>query len=195
MKYFILLAITLLLGGCTSSNTPESSNALDSTYLSNVSLLLGDGGKNETDSTGQTIASNINWKDSLGNLTSLESLRGKIIVLNFFTTWCGPCRKEMPYFNHLADSLRSKIAVIAISIDGFDSSLYYTMANLKRFADKQNIKFQLILDLAPKTYVNYGAHDFIPWTFIIDRKGRIFYTFKGTVDSEKNLTDIFDQIP
>ena len=101
----------------------------------------------------------------------------------------------MPYFNHIADSLRSKIAIIAVSIDGFDSTLYLSMSNLKRFADKQNIKFQLIMDLAQITYSNYGSHDFIPWTYIIDRNGHIFYTFEGGIGSEKELTDILDQIP
>ncbi len=193
MRY-LLITVLLFVAGCDDiPSRPSSNNIIDSSYFSNVSFLLANSGKNISDSS-ITLAPSISWKDSLGNYMSLEDFRGKVVVLNFFATWCGACNYEMPYFVHVADSLSSKVYVIAVSVDDGDST-YYTLSSHKRYADRRGITFQLIVDPNQKAYINYGARNFIPWTFVIDRNGYIFHTFQGGLGSEKELTEIIDQIP
>src|SRR5262245_60631395 len=108
VAFFLLL---LLLTGCAPSATSNSDNTTVSPkYSNNISTLYGDGGK-VTIKQGVKHASDIVWKDSSGVLRHLDSLRGKIIVLNFWATWCKFCLTEMPDLEAVADSLRSQNVV------------------------------------------------------------------------------------
>ncbi len=193
MRYLLILVLFFAASCDDVPTRPSSNNIPDSSYLNNVSFLLANSGKKTSDSS-ITLAPSISWKDSLGNYMSLEDFRGKVVILNFFATWCGPCNHEMPYFQHIADSLGYKVSVIAVSIDDGDSS-YSTLTSLNRYADKRKISFQIISDPHQKAYSNFGAKDFIPWTFVIDRTGNVVHTERGMFDSAKVLTDIIDRIP
>jgi cytochrome c-type biogenesis protein len=192
MKHTIILIGLFLIGGCLptpSSNSSDDNTQIDSTYKNNISTLFGDGGKNAKDNIGAFVASNIIWKDSLGTTHSLDELRGKIILLNFWAIWCAPCEEEMPALQSIADSLKSDLCVVGVSVDR-GSSIF---DRVKSFVDSRKIRFQIVIDPAAKTYLNYGANSTIPWTFVINRDGHVYHAFNGA-QIRKQFMDVINEI-
>lgn len=188
MRYLILIAGLLYISaGCAPTPTDNSFNNNDTAaqYKNNISTLYGNGGKNKGDT-----ASNIIWKDSLGNLHSLEELRGNIVLLNFWAIWCPPCETEMPELRSISETMGPDVIVIAISVDQGEA----VFERVKLFAETRNMHFQVIVDPLAKTYLNYGRDGTVPWSFAIDREGLIAYTFKGA-QKRQDFRDILEQIP
>ncbi|MDP4219700.1 MAG: TlpA disulfide reductase family protein [Bacteroidota bacterium] len=106
-------------------------------------------------------------KDVNGKTVSLSDYRGKIVVLNFWATWCGPCRKEIPDFIELQNTYgKDGLQFIGIALD------QEGVEKVKPFNDKYKISYPILIgnnDIADK----YGGMNAIPVTFLIDRKGLI----------------------
>lgn len=97
---------------------------------------------------------------------SLESLRGKVIVLNFWATWCGPCREEMPFFQKLTERYDAKdLQVLAINFREKDDTI-------NKFTSEHGIKFPIGLDLKGEINRLYGVAQY-PVTYVIGRDGKI----------------------
>jgi len=195
MRYFIAFFCLLAIDtGC--SPTPMGSSTDNNTSITpqsqnNISTIFGDGGKNVKDNTGLVIASNIIWKDSLGISHSLDSLRGSIIVLNFWAIWCEYCQQEMPDLQSIADSMKDQgVVVIGVSVDQ-GSSIF---DRVKLYVENLKIRFQIVIDPPAKSYFNYGASSTLPWTFIIDRGGLVQFTFEGE-PTKKQFIDAINTIP
>jgi cytochrome c biogenesis protein CcmG, thiol:disulfide interchange protein DsbE len=109
-------------------------------------------------------------KDS-DRTVSLHDFRGKVVVLNFWTTWCPPCVEEMPYLVALQKQMGSKITVLGVSTD-VDGNAYH------RFLRNHNIEFLTVNDPDHKSADLYGTTG-QPETFIIDGNGVIRRKFIG----------------
>lgn len=103
----------------------------------------------------------------------LSSFRGKIVVLNFWASWCIPCVEEMPSLQTLQEKLPN-VQVLAVSTDE-DGAAY------KRFLDEHRILFLTVRDAQQKSNALYGSLRF-PETYIIDRKGVIRRKLIGAQD-------------
>ena len=106
--------------------------------------------------------------DLRGNKVSMASLRGKPLVVNFWATWCGPCKEEMPDFQRLATGeMRDRIKVVGIGIDNAD--------NMRSFAEKIGITYTLLeggaesLDMLKALGNQAGG---LPFTLVIDADGK-----------------------
>jgi len=100
-----------------------------------------------------------------GKTYSLDSLRGKVVLLNFWATWCPPCRKEMPDMETLYRRFEQKgLVVLAVSDENSE-----TVAG---FLAKQNYSFPVLLDPDRKVNEAFGVEG-IPKSFIFDREGRL----------------------
>ena len=193
MRYLLFFCCVLIIGsGC--SPTPSDStgdNIPDSLqFKNNISTLYGNGGKNTTDNTGLVVASNIIWKDSSGITRSLNDLQGKIVLLNFWATWCAPCDAEMPDLISISQSSSDIVVIGVTAID--PSSLLFQRAKL--FAETRGMKFQVVTDQTSKVYSNYGGDGTIPWSFAIDRDGHIAHKFIGQQSKQQFMT-VLSQIP
>lgn len=106
-------------------------------------------------------------EDLYGTTRSLSSFQGKVVFLNFWATWCGPCRSEMPSMQKLYDELKDEgLEIVAVDLqEGKDQ--------VKRFVDNGKLTFPVLLDKDGQTGAVYGARS-IPTTYLIDRKGSIF---------------------
>jgi len=112
-------------------------------------------------------------KDS-DHTVRLNDLRGKIVVLNFWTTWCGPCVEEMPSLERLQKNMGSKVTVLAVSTDD-DNDAYH------QFLKKYGIDFLTVNDQKKKSAELYGTTG-QPETFIIDPSGVVRRKFIGPED-------------
>ncbi|HXI26459.1 MAG TPA: TlpA disulfide reductase family protein [Pyrinomonadaceae bacterium] len=103
--------------------------------------------------------------DVEGKSWTLQSLHGKVVLVNFWATWCPPCRKEMPDLDALYRKFKDKgLVVLAISDE--------EMAKVKPFLAERNLGFPILLD--PGRKINALFHvDGIPKTFIYDREGKL----------------------
>jgi len=109
-----------------------------------------------------------------GHSFSLHDLRGKVVVLNFWATWCPPCVEEMPSLVAMQQTLKDRVTVVAVSID-VDGDAY------RQFIKSHNVALLTVRDASQTSNSLYGTYRF-PETYIIDRAGKIRRKFIGPVD-------------
>lgn len=120
-------------------------------------------------STERKRAPDFTLKDEGGSPLKLSDLRGKVVVLNFWATWCGPCALEIPWFIEFEQEFKSKgLEIVGVSMDedGWRAIKPYVAAH------KMNYRILLGDD---STGQLYGGVDSLPTTFIIDREGRFAF--------------------
>jgi peroxiredoxin len=137
--------------------------------------------------TAGALASAWKLQDVNGKTISSADFKGKIIVLDFWATWCAPCRAEIPGFIELQKEFgKDGITIIGASVDGRDE-----IATVKKFAEKFGVKYPVVL-ADRETVSAFGGIDVVPTTFIIDREGRIVsrhvgFTEKAELEKEIKL--------
>ena len=111
-----------------------------------------------------------------GRTVSLASLKGKVVVLNVWATWCRPCRVEMPALERLHQQLRGEgLEVVAVSVDtppGVLSPTGQFSGDVKAFVDAMELTFTVLHDPA-RTVEELFLVQGLPTTLIIDKAGRI----------------------
>jgi cytochrome c biogenesis protein CcmG/thiol:disulfide interchange protein DsbE len=121
-----------------------------------------------------TAAPDFTVQDSDHTVT-LSQFRGKVVVLNFWATWCPPCVEEMPSLVQMQQKMKAKgVTVLAISVDE-NAGAY------QRFLQDHNINLLTVRDQSQKSNNLYGTFKF-PETYIIDRNGVMRRKFIGPVD-------------
>ena len=111
--------------------------------------------------------------DLAGEVHSLQGYRGSVVFLNFWATWCGPCRTEMPDLQELHDELGDNAQFNVLAIN-----LQEDAAQVRRFASDLDLSFQILLDSSGETSASYGART-LPMSYIIDRDGTILARIIG----------------
>jgi len=116
---------------------------------------------------GDKKAPDFSLVDLNGKKVGLKQFRGKIILLNFWATWCGPCKEEMPFLEILHQQFKEKdFVLLTVSVDYEEAKL------VREFINKQRYTFPVLLD--PKCEVlDLFEVKGIPTTFIIDKKGKM----------------------
>lgn len=134
-----------------------------------------------------TAAPDFTVKDADRSVT-LSQFRGKIVVLNFWATWCPPCVDEMPSLVKLQQKLKDKgVVVLGVSVDE-DGAAY------NQFLKDHGIDFLTVRDPSQKSNDLYGTFKF-PETYIIDRKGMMRRKFIGEVDwSDPEIVDFLSKL-
>lgn len=105
---------------------------------------------------------------------SLHDYRGRIVLLNFWASWCAPCIEEMPSLVQLQRRMGPKVTVVAVSIDE-DEAAYH------KFLRDHNVDLLTVRDPAKRTPEMYGTTGW-PETFVIDPNGTIRRKFIGAVN-------------
>lgn len=113
------------------------------------------------------VAPDFELKDLEGKKVSFKDFKGKVVLLNFWATWCAPCRAEMPSLENLYRSFKGKgLVVIGVSVDNSDNSV-------RSFVRQKKITFPILLDSKKEvSFDDYGVIG-LPVTFLIDQKGII----------------------
>ena len=106
-------------------------------------------------------------KDADGKTVHLEEYKGKVVLLDFFATWCGPCKIEIPWFMEMERTNKDKgFSVLGVSMDdeGWDV--------VKPFLADMGVNYRVVIGNDATAQI-YGGVDALPTTFLIDRNGRI----------------------
>ncbi len=112
-------------------------------------------------------APNFTLEDLCGKKVELHSFKGKVILLVFWATWCGPCKKEMPSMEALYRQFKHRdFVLLGISVD------YEKKERVKEFIEKNDWSFPILLDPKLRAYRLYEIKG-IPTSILIDRQGRM----------------------
>jgi peroxiredoxin len=118
----------------------------------------------------------------------LASLRGRVVVLNFWGTWCLPCREEMPIFSKLQHRFATRgVQVIGASADPADG-----IKQVGRFAEKLAVNFPIWTGASTDSMAAFGLPTVLPGTVVLDREGKIVARFPGVV-TEKALEEAIEK--
>ncbi len=128
-------------------------------------------------------------KDVDGKPVNLADYKGKVVLLNFWATWCGPCKIEIPWFIDFEQKYKDRgFAVLGVAMD--DEGLEI----VKPYLEKSKINYRIVLG-NDSVATMYGGIDSLPTTFVLDKDGKIASTHVGLVsksDYENEIQQLLD---
>ncbi len=176
MKKLLTLVLLAALSSCAAKKAPGRSQdpaaakpAAKASYSNNVSMSAGvkaAEGKN---------AANFSWYDAKGKMVSLKSLRGKTVLVNFWATWCGPCKAELPDIEAISKQYAQKgLVVVGVSEDrGPD-----VLKSVSSFVKEHGLTYQIVID-SSNVADAYGNINAIPTSFLVNKQGKIVKKWVG----------------
>ena len=166
--FIVLLALTVPLSSAQAQDTAKAKKGLEK--------ILGE----------HTLPT-LTLRDMNGKEVNVADLgkTGKITVLDFWATWCVPCKKELNNINEIYDDWKKKYnaVVIAVSIDDSRS-----ITKVKPYADGQRWSYDILLDVNQdlKRQLNIQS---VPFTLVLDQSGKIVYTHSGYTEGDENILE------
>ena len=132
-------------------------------------------------------------KDQYGKTHTLSEYKGKVIFLNFWATWCPPCRAEMPDIQKLYERSpkEGEGAVIVLGVASPKLGNEKDEAGIKAFMDKNGYTYPVLMDARGELFSAYGIRA-IPTTFMIDREGNVYGRVQGALSGE-NIDKVVKQ--
>lgn len=155
MKKLFIISVLMLSSMAAQANTP----------LANLHLIP----EASRDSAPAFVSENLR-----GGNSSLEDYKGKLVLLNFWATWCMPCRAEMPGMETLWKKYKEQgLVIVAVSVDEGSSG------RIKTFTEILDLSFPVLLDPESKVSDLYEVSN-MPTSFLIDRNGKVISRIVGT---------------
>lgn len=127
--------------------------------------------------------------DLSGQKLTLSSYRGKVVLLDFWATWCAPCREEIPRFVEMQDKYQAQgLQILGVSMDDSPEPV-------REFSQKFHMNYPVVMGNA-KTGELYGGILGLPVAYLIDREGRVTSRHIGAIDAavfEKKIVNMLEQ--
>jgi peroxiredoxin len=153
-------------------------------------FVSGCSGPRRTDVTANKdrhVAPDFALKDADGKVVHLTDYRGKVVLLDFWATWCGPCKIEIPWFEDFQRKAQDKgLVVLGVSMD--DDG----WQEVKPFLARMKVNYRVVLG-NDQTAQLYGGVDALPTTFLIDRQGKIAAVHVGLAN-RKDFENEIEQL-
>ena len=177
----LLLTVTLLLAGCQSGNNTGNTGTADDAGTANDAAGGAEEDGSGTADVSGPIAEGDAYRDFTATLTdgsefTLSDHEGKVILLNFWATWCGPCVGEMPAFEQLQETYGEDLVLLAVN-SGEDEG------TVKAFLEENGYTFPVALDPRYEVALLYPS-DSIPYTVIIGADGKVAAIQLGAADAD-----------
>jgi peroxiredoxin len=132
------------------------------------------------------MAPDFTLEDLNGNKISLSDFEGKVLFLNFWATWCPPCRAEIPDFIEVYNKYKDQdIAILGISVDRISAK------KVADFAKKNNMNYPVAMATG-ELFRNYPSPSAIPTTLVIDGMGKVRHKKVGMM-SKQELIDLYNE--
>lgn len=150
--------------------------------------------ENKEEESKETVVPAIDFtlKDQFGNEHTLSDYKGKTVFLNFWATWCGPCRSEMPDIQKLYETYETEgdNAVIILGVAAPGLGQEKDEAGIKAFLDESGYTYPTLMGTTGDLFSEYGISSF-PTTFMIDREGNVFGYVSGALNEDmmKNIIE------
>jgi peroxiredoxin len=161
------IAFALLLVACApatggQTNTPANTNTAPGANASDFTLRDTDG-------------KDVHLSDYLGQ---------KVILIDFWATWCVPCIAELPLLDNIYQARKDKFVVLAVSMDGPE-----TLADVQTFVRRYNLNFPVLLDAETRVTNLYNQKRTAPLSVLIDKNGRIIKVREGFNSGDEKLVE------
>ena len=131
--------------------------------------------------------------DQFGNSHTLSDYKGKVIFLNFWATWCPPCRAEMPDIQKIYEEYQENgdDSVVILGVAGPSQGQEQTKQGITDFLEENGYTYPVLMDESGEQFAGYGVYS-LPTTFMIDADGNVFGYVSGRID-EAVMRDIIRQ--
>lgn len=180
----ILLLAVLLTTGCSKKEAENAPASKGTTGAANVAEVAGV-------EVREGRVPNFTWKDASGQTVSFDSYRGKVTLVNFWATWCAPCKKELPDLIAISKEMADKgVKIIGISTDRGLS----VMSDVSTFVTEAGIPYQIII-ASDDLESAFGNIRMIPATFLVDANGTIVKSMVGMHSKEAFVQAINASLP
>ena len=169
----IISGLVMVFNGATNINKINEYNNIEKDEIIN----------NE-DNSNKEIAIDFTLKDQYGNEHTLSGYRGKTIFLNFWGTWCPPCRGEMPYIQEIYNEYgENSNNIIILGVAAPNLGREGSEEEIVSFLEENNYTFPVVMDFGGELVYKYGIGGF-PTTFIINEDGEVVNKIVGAMDKE-----------
>ncbi len=121
------------------------------------------------------VAPDFKLDDLNGKPLTLAAAHGKVVLLNFWATWCGPCREEIPDLIELQTKYKDRLQIIGISVDDDEAEV------VKKVVDETGINYPVAMS-SPEVRMQYGGIGALPTSFVLDTEGRVVQKHEGLRD-------------
>ncbi len=175
-SFAVLLLAAALITGCSKKRTAETGGESQTGVPRNVTSVI-----SVTPRTDEVP--NFSWKDSTGKVVDIDAYRGQVLLINFWATWCGPCKRELPDLIAISrETAGQKITVIGVSTDRGSGVLQ----DVGTFVSDHKIPYQIVISNEDLESA-FGNIRAIPTTFIVNPAGKIVQTIVGGRSKEAFL--------
>ena len=199
----ILIGVMMFTGwmnGITGYLSSFGGTGTANSSVSSSTVVSGEVEKNEENSAtsegsaSQSVADNLpdapdfTLTDQFGNTHTLSDYKGKVVFLNFWATWCGPCQKEMPEIQELYEDHGGNTEdLIVLAVANPRSEEYsgadVTQPEIEQFLSENGYTYPVVMDLTGEVFADYGISAF-PTTFMITREGKVLGYLPGQMSRE-----------
>jgi thiol-disulfide isomerase/thioredoxin len=173
---FCLLALAILFSACNSNDANRNTNAPVGTAMPKTAFPM-------PPLSGKSLE-NMGWSLSDGNRNLVSEFKGKVLLLDFYATWCLPCRQSIPHLIDLQKRYENDVRVVGLNVGGSDD-----LDRVSQFAQEMKIHYSLCVPDNDLTSLLLADSDAIPQTFVFDRSGKLVKRFVGYDSSTDEQID------
>ena len=177
-------------GGTGTANSSVSSSTVVSGEVekNEENSVASEGVTSQSTATDLPDAPDFTLTDQFGNTHTLSDYEGKVVFLNFWATWCGPCQKEMPEIQELYEDHGGNTEdLIVLAVANPRSEEYsgadVTQPEIEQFLSENGYTYPVVMDLTGEVFADYGISAF-PTTFMITREGKVLGYLPGQMSRE-----------
>lgn len=175
--YLLSCLVALMVVGCGAANDEQPQSSGSDTFADSASSTEPADEVADVEVADVEVATDFTMKTLTGEEVTLSSLNGQIVLVNFWATWCVPCREEMPYFQALADEHSDGLVVLGVN-------MREEAERIQPFIDEMGLTFPILLD-PPNELISEHNVRGLPVSYVVGPEGTVVYRRIGEILPEE----------